>query len=115
MGCYPMKTTKLLAIREGLFFVSRIGLRVSIMECDAKRVIHGLEKSHQFSLNAHIFFDVKALLQAANYCTYLFAPRSGNKVAYFLASVTLHSPGKLCWVDFLPLSISSLVVNDIAS
>ncbi|PON75729.1 hypothetical protein PanWU01x14_039890 [Parasponia andersonii] len=76
VGCFSIETAELLATRERLLFVSRIGLSVSILEYDPLRVIHGLQETHPLASNAYIFSDVKALLNSTKCSTCHFVPRA---------------------------------------
>ncbi|PON45713.1 Ribonuclease H-like domain containing protein [Parasponia andersonii] len=112
-GCFSVEVAELLVICKGLQFAARSGLHVDYVESDVLCIIQGLQSTFPLTTNAFIFNDVKSLLVFIKCGFCHFTPRSVNKVARLLADLVLHSPSDMGWVDFLPLSISSIVLNDL--
>ncbi|PON91066.1 hypothetical protein TorRG33x02_130970 [Trema orientale] len=77
-GHFSAENSELIAIREELHLVSRLGFDMGLVECDASRVSQGLNRPY-LAANALLFQDVKSLMININCGFYHYILPEGTK------------------------------------
>ncbi|KAL5772348.1 hypothetical protein ACOSP7_011947 [Xanthoceras sorbifolium] len=97
-GFFSAEMGEFLALREGLILAKSLGLSIFEAEVDASNVASAVNLSSNCCGDASfIVDDIKALCLEVGNCRCLAIPRSGNRLAYVLASMAFSSGVDQSW------------------
>lgn len=88
------------------------GLRNLEVESDCLRVIKLLQGHTERTVTQVIVFDILALSNSFNYCSFSFVSRTCNTVAHSMAQLSLSFEEMRVWMEDHPPELLSLVSAD---
>lgn len=114
LGYFSPKTAELIAIREVLSWIKRLGYDQIVLESDALTVVKALLSSStsDFSSFGSLVDDCKSLIAEMNSVSVSFVPRSANSVAHLIARAASTISDRMEWLSTPPQLIVHALMLD---
>ena len=114
LGYFSPKTAELIAIREVLSWIKRLGYDQIVLESDALTVVKALLSSStsDFSSFGSLVDDCKFLIAEMNSVSVSFVPRSANSVAHLIARAASTISDRMRWLSTPPQLIVHTLMLD---
>ena len=114
LGYFSPKTAELIAIREVLSWIKRLGYDQIVLESDALTVVKALLSSStsDFSSFGSLVDNCKSLIAEMNSVSVSFVPRSANSVAHLIARAASTISDRMEWLSTPPQLIVHALMLD---